>query len=308
MNKMRRIAVLSVILCALSGLCMAQTANGLEVYADGTLAPIVVTGKANTKGEVVAIEATGNVTATGYVTAAAGFGYVPIGTIVAWYCWYSDSPLPEGWVKCNGQEIEATPKGSYLDNLDETKDDGKFKVPALNPTEKEKTGKFLRGGDKSGLVKQDQIKKHAHGLTKPGIGIYGIERQEKTLTSYSSCKLYKDWYHADEDGNDEVLLSQIIGQVSMEQTDVKKTYFGDQSVPVEIQNLQKTLLKSSGVVTYEDRLVLPAEYPLEVVTSTANTYDQKNDLNLTDNFHGTEGIGDETYPVNMSVIWIIRYK
>ena len=88
-------------------------------------------------------EVTGDLKVSGKITADAGFGYVPIGTILPWdrdiRGTSNTLPLPEGWVECNGQVINV--EGSPLNGLN---------APDLNNQEYwDGKGKYLRGGTQS---------------------------------------------------------------------------------------------------------------------------------------------------------------
>jgi hypothetical protein len=81
----------------------------------------------------------------------AGYGMVPIGSIVAWHGNMTGVPgLPAGWVECNGQTI-----------FDANSPMNGIVVPNLNggTTSESGTasrGRFLRGNTTSGLFQQDQ--------------------------------------------------------------------------------------------------------------------------------------------------------
>jgi microcystin-dependent protein len=309
MNTMRRIAVLSVILCSISGICMAQAANGLEVNADGTLAPITVKG---------------DITTTGNVKAADGYGYVPIGTIVAWYCANSTTKPPKGWEKCDGQEIVTgtTPAGVYLDSLDGEKD-SKFKVPELNPTETKPTGKFLRGGKKAGTYETATIKNHAHGIPKSQ-AVWDIV---ETNPREAGAPISKDnnydnnliWYARNEERTKigEVTIGRWSAYQAPYSSTVVWTYTPlDYSIPESVYNYAGTdalgmapIVEPFLNVNIFDFSGLNIPQPkMQMIASTANSYDFTNSIDWTDNFHTQEDIGSETRPVNMSVIWIIRVE
>lgn len=159
MTRTSKIALFAVILCALAGICMAQDA--LVVESDGRLGPISVHGAITATGAITTnsnLVVQGNSTVTGTIKADHGFGYVPIGSIIAWYCENPSTNPPSGWVKCNGQTISVT-RGSYLDNLD-TKNNSTFIVPNLNGSKR-----FLRGGNEAGVEESDSVKNHTHGIT-----------------------------------------------------------------------------------------------------------------------------------------------
>lgn len=79
---------------------------------------------------------------------------VPIGTIIAWHQDLPGNPgtLPPGWIPCNGQTI----------NDPESPLHGQ-PTPNLNPT-----GRFLRGGTKSGIEQKGTLEKHDHPVELTG--------------------------------------------------------------------------------------------------------------------------------------------
>ncbi len=79
--------------------------------------------------------------------AISGFGIVPIGSIIPWHKSIPGvPPLPDGWVECNGQVLEAT--GSPLHGQ---------VIPDLNAS-----GRFLRGATESGILQDDMMQNHTH--------------------------------------------------------------------------------------------------------------------------------------------------
>lgn len=79
--------------------------------------------------------------------AISGFGIVPIGSIIPWHKSIPGVPaLPDGWVECNGQVLEAT--GSPLHGQ---------VIPDLNAS-----GRFLRGATESGILQDDMMQNHRH--------------------------------------------------------------------------------------------------------------------------------------------------
>ena len=169
-------------------LCMAGVAlsaqNSLLVKEDGTVAVdknLTVGGDETVSGnETVNGTATvngtlnvkktkdaqnnpikGNVVAEGTVQAAAGFGYVPVGTILPWYNKKEDAQLPPGWFKCNGITLKAsdglTAEGDVLDGTV----DGTFVTPDLN-NYSTNGGRFLRGGTVAGVKQDDTFLDHEH--------------------------------------------------------------------------------------------------------------------------------------------------
>ena len=87
----------------------------------------------------------------------AGFGMVPIGSIVAWHGNMTGVPgLPAGWVECNGQTI-----------FDANSPMNGIVVPNLNGGTTSESGdasrgRFLRGNTTSGLFQQDQANNLAY--------------------------------------------------------------------------------------------------------------------------------------------------
>jgi len=123
-------------------------AAGFTINQDGTLAPITVAG---------------DITATGRVQAQAGFGYVPVGTVLPWYNTSATAPLPTGWYKCNGQSV-AVPSGGEGDLLDGSTN-ATFVTPNLNAYATDGLGArgvFLRGGTTAGVVQGDAFQGHWH--------------------------------------------------------------------------------------------------------------------------------------------------
>jgi hypothetical protein len=88
----------------------------------------------------------------GTIRAADGFGYVPVGTILAWHRDFTGTALtlPPGWVECNGQEV--TDLDSPFNGLT---------LPQLNGD-----ARFLRGGAVSGTIQADSITNHQHNYTR----------------------------------------------------------------------------------------------------------------------------------------------
>ncbi len=87
---------------------------------------------------------------------AGGGGGDPLalGTIMAWHRDFAGAPeVPEGWVECNGQVLD-DPDSPY---------DG-LVIPNLNGE-----GRFLRGGDSSGTMQDDQFQGHRHFRVPEGI-------------------------------------------------------------------------------------------------------------------------------------------
>lgn len=73
----------------------------------------------------------------------------PVGSIVAWHPAMFPGgapPLPVGWVRCDGQTVSDTESPLF----------GRT-VPDLNST-----ARFLRGGNTSGVVQNDQMQTHTH--------------------------------------------------------------------------------------------------------------------------------------------------
>jgi len=108
----------------------------------------------------VTVNTDGSATVNGTVQASAGFGYVPVGTILPFYklgATATTFTLPTGWVACNGQEVAlaAGSEGDLLDNVS----DGKIVLPNLNL---QKGGLFLRGGNTAGVAQDDAFKQHTH--------------------------------------------------------------------------------------------------------------------------------------------------
>jgi len=86
----------------------------------------------------------GGLNVGGTLTTRAGgdfYGGVPVGTIVAWHKNIKAGLiLPDGWVECNGQNV-----------------DGWGVIPNLNGE-----GRFLRGGVTSGIFQNDMVGPHTH--------------------------------------------------------------------------------------------------------------------------------------------------
>jgi hypothetical protein len=85
----------------------------------------------------------------GTIEAAAGFGYVPIGTIMAWHKNATGTALtlPPGWAECDGTTV-SVPANGPLD----PDGDSEFQLPDLNNDAYADTGRgwYLRGGLTSG--------------------------------------------------------------------------------------------------------------------------------------------------------------
>jgi hypothetical protein len=112
-------------------------APGQDFHVDADLA--VVGNSSVAGGASVAGDSTvgGKVQVSGTVQAAAGFGYVPVGTIMAWHKTLAGTPaLPPGWAECNGQTVSSVDSpynGQALPNLNGA-------------------SRFLRGGAVSGTL------------------------------------------------------------------------------------------------------------------------------------------------------------
>ncbi|MBI5493871.1 MAG: hypothetical protein HY904_02525 [Deltaproteobacteria bacterium] len=113
-------------------------APGQDFAVDGTLSAAALTG-----GDITL---TGSVTAGGNISAAPGFGYVPVGTILPWHRDVrgtgSPLPLPVGWVECSGGTVNdaASPlNGAAIPDLN-------------NQVYSGGRGRYLRGGTVSGVT------------------------------------------------------------------------------------------------------------------------------------------------------------
>jgi hypothetical protein len=114
-----------------------------ELDIDGT---IRIRGGSPTAGDVLMAS---NTNGDGAWTTA-GYGIVPIGSIVAWHGNMSGVPnLPTGWIECNGQII-----------ADSTSPMNGAAVPDLNGNTTSRSGdvslgRFLRGATTSGTLQED---------------------------------------------------------------------------------------------------------------------------------------------------------
>ncbi|MCP4110439.1 MAG: hypothetical protein GY749_33785 [Desulfobacteraceae bacterium] len=88
--------------------------------------------------------------------ASDGYGFAPIGSIIAWHKNMEQTPaLPDGWIECNGQEIidsDSLYNGQSAPNLN-------------NNLNYEDRGMFLRGNTTSGVYQDDQLQDHQHEYT-----------------------------------------------------------------------------------------------------------------------------------------------
>lgn len=106
-----------------------------------------IRGGAPQEGAVLmSTDANGNAT-----WATAGYGLVPIGSIVAWHGNMGGVPtLPDGWVECNGGTVSdaASPmNGQAIPNLN---------ASTTSSSGDASRGRFLRGHTTSGLFQNDQ--------------------------------------------------------------------------------------------------------------------------------------------------------
>lgn len=88
-----------------------------------------------------------DVNGTVRATRFAGYGIVPVGSVIAWHKLLPGVPtLPDGWVECNGQTLNdpASPLHGQV-------------IPNLNGP-----GLFIRGGLESGVQQADQMQSHTH--------------------------------------------------------------------------------------------------------------------------------------------------
>jgi len=84
---------------------------------------------------------------------------VPIGAIIAWHknlLPEDKHELPDGWVECNGQVL----------NDPDSLLDGKT-IPDLN-----NSGRFIRGSNSSGIMQEDELKKHNHSASSKDAGAH----------------------------------------------------------------------------------------------------------------------------------------
>lgn len=94
----------------------------------------------------------------GNIKAQDGFGYVPLGTIMAWNKNATAAPLTlaPGWAVCDGSNV-AVDVGGPLD----PDGNGQYATPNLNGT----TQRFLRGSTASGAVGGAETHVHSFGQT-----------------------------------------------------------------------------------------------------------------------------------------------
>lgn len=85
---------------------------------------------------------------------------LPLGSIIAWHRDLLEQqliPLPPGWVECNGQKLD-DPESPFHGQV----------IPNLNLVDRRgaglgrQGGMFLRGGDRSGELQDDQLQSHTH--------------------------------------------------------------------------------------------------------------------------------------------------
>ena len=85
---------------------------------------------------------------------------LPLGSIIAWHRDLLDQQvlsLPPGWVECNGQTLE-DPESPFHGHV----------IPNLNLVDRvgarlgREGGMFLRGGERSGELQNDQVQTHTH--------------------------------------------------------------------------------------------------------------------------------------------------
>merc|ERR1719206_351265 len=118
----------------------------------------------------------------------ADLNYAPIGSIIAWINKPETDcdciqPLPEGWVRCNGDVIK--PPSPWA---------GKY-TPDLNSE-----GRFLRGGKDSDVLtfEDDMFKSHLHDLTDEGHGHDSTaEEHNHVLRDEGHNHSYTDKYNDD---------------------------------------------------------------------------------------------------------------
>lgn len=280
---------LTIVFLGAAPMLTVQTAPpypGLSVNADGRLGSVVVNGT---------------------VEANPGYGYVPIGTVVAWYAVSEGAQPPVGWVRCDGQTITLE-SGSAGDRLDGTAD-GSFLVPDLNAYNAEADrGIFLRGGATAGTYQGDAVKKHTHGTGSPAYKVYMIEESRlKYSGTPATYEIYRRHYYFEYGTN----TRHYIDDWKWYQTyQPSYTYCGsviarkviDQDDNYHFPNESEQY----SVVTTPIEKSVYAQSDSNISTTTRGTFDNDETKPWESKTTSLDSSVDETRPANMSVVWIIR--
>jgi len=233
-------ALLLTVFSVLFGLATLSGQMGFTVNPDGT----VSSGSLAVSGNLTA----GALSVTQTIQAKAGFGYVPIGTILPWYNVSATATLPSGWYKCDGQSV-AVPVGGEADLLDGVSN-SMFATPNLNAKMQDglaARGVFLRGGTVAGAVQSDGLQGHRMGISA--------------------------------------------GQGTHTHSEVRPP--AGAPTPAGSQDLVPPDGGEGSQVVQTGASALPAMTADSIVTDGSN---------------GTPRVTNETRPLNMSVIWIIRVQ
>ncbi len=226
----------------------------------------------------------------------AGFGVVPVGTIVAWHKSLRGTPaLPDGWAECNGQEI--TDADSPYNGR---------RMPDLNDDRR-----FLRGANSSGDLEDAAVGTHDHNMNfNTSVGGNHDHAVRTTLSStnlgahahttgvsQSSAGAHSHLLRVGTRGTDESGLGLPPSQFGRHSRSVNSNtdnFVGTQSVGSHTHtirvNINSTNLGSHTHAASTD--VTPAGNHTHFVRGTTSP-----------NAGGTE-----PHPVNMSVVWIMRIK
>jgi len=244
---------------------------------------------------------------------------VPIGAIIAWHkSFMEDTELPDEWVECNGQTLD-DPDSIF---------NGKT-IPDLN-----NSGRFLRGSSDSGTLQDDELKSHNHTASSKSAGGHshtgntsstgnhshtgttnstGSHNHSATTSSNGSHIHGGETYAAKEgmykiasqagSNTDSQVMVGYSGATTDWVTDTKYSmrahrhtfemqYAGshNHSVTTDTKGSHNHSLSTSSTGDHFHSF------------STNSTGDHMHDITV------DEKGGNETRPVNMSVIWIMRIK
>ena len=252
---------------------------------------------------------------TGSPFAIRAFGMVPIGSIQAWHKDLFDTPvLPDGWLECNGQEVDDSESPFHGKTL-----------PNLNGE-----ARFLRGGADSGLFESDAIRSHNHtidhdhGAVDTGNNNVGhthamAHTHAIDPPNTASGANNKDHTHSHNHGPVQTSgagnaasvqnLPNVYNMTAVMNGFIGKTW---QSADAHKHTVDLPNKVSSTQSTNHSHSVNIAPF-----TSGASSAGSTGDVSANHhhtvdlpNYTGVSGScgGTETRPVNMSVVWIIRVK
>ncbi len=201
----------------------------------------------------------------------------PVGSIVAWDKGFSVKEIPEGWVECNGQLIHDD------DSIYHNKN-----VPDLNAK-----SLFLRGGDKSREYQNESMRGHSHNfdLTKT------TSATDNHAHAYSfDLRTSSNGGHQHDNGS----VSSGHNQYQHEYAPFGLAGTYNARSPV-VNDWPQVALRT-GLTSSSDG----HQHTLRHSGNTTALGTHSHNLQIKGS---TSEVGEnETRPINMSVVWIIRIK